>query len=977
MESPDLSLEHIISVLAMLPNPVSLNQKCVDENDQPFDKIVYVNPVFEQSIGYSVADIPTDRDWFSKAYPDLTYKQFITEAWFKELKQARNLGKNMLGFPAEVQCKNGEKKWFQVTTQLTSEILENYHAIVFVEIETPDQTVHHLQSLTQELIQNNHKLQYSKDLLDEVQNIAQIGSWEINLTQQTISWSKEMFRIFLEDETSHIPTLDDFFSRLSPEDAALASEKIEAAISTKTKQVMLVGVRRGDGSQATLEIYGHAVFDGSGQPVKIVGTTMDVTNRVRLEKENSALAQLIRVAQQELYIVSCETDKFVYVNESACQNTGYSEQEFTELSVYDLNPEFSVEQILQLKQTDSPNKSRLFNTSVHKRKDKSSYLVHSSIQPVEYNGQNCYAFFDVDISQLKAAEDALEDQLTLFQNIIDTVPVRIFWKDLEGRYLGVNNLFLQDAQLKSKKEIVGKTDHEMTWGPTDAESYRADDLSVMKSGKPYLQFEEEQTNKDGKTIVLSTSKVPLRNVDGDVFGVLGTYQDVTEYRQVQADLIAHQSILHHRAHHDSLTNLPNRLLLQDRLGQAIKLAKRNNKTFGLLFIDLDNFKQINDAMGHDIGDQVLQEMASRLKNSIRDSDTLARLGGDEFTIIVEEVESERDVSQLAQKIIELTKKPVHIQGQELYLSSSIGISLYPKDASSAEELLKYADAAMYRAKKFGRNNFQYYTEDLTQMAFEHVAMQASLRQAIKNDEFIVAFQPQVDAKKQTVIGMEALVRWKHPVMGVVLPNLFIPLAEETGLIVELDRLVMRSAMHQWQQWHQSGLDVGILSLNLSVKQIQTTDIIKFLQETMSETACQSQWLCLEITESDVMTNLDEMNAVLLEIQTLGIRVSIDDFGTGHSSLAYLKRLPVSKLKIDRSFIKDLPDDDEDSTITRTIIMMANNLGLEVIAEGVETEAQRDFLLQNGCSDIQGYYYSRPLFTKDVESWLLDFNASKV
>jgi len=976
MESPGLSLEQIMSVLAMLPNPVSLNRKCVDENGQPFDEIVYVNPEFEDSIGYSVEDIPTDRDWFAKAYPDSSYQQFIVDEWSKSLKQAQKLGKSMLGFPAEVQCKNGKKKWFQVTTQITSEILENYHVVVFVEIETPDQTVQHLQSLTQELVQNNHELQSSKDLLDEVQSIAQIGSWEINLTQQSISWSKEMFRIFLEDESTHTPTLDDFYSRLSPEDAALTSDKIEKTITTRKKQGVVIDARRGDGSKVTLEIYGHAVFDTSDQPVKIVGTTMDVTHRVRLQKENSELAQLIRVAQQELYIVSCETDKFVYVNESACQNTGYLEHELTELSVYDLNPEFSVEQVLQLKQTDLPIKSRLFNTSVHKRKDNSFYHVHSSIQPIKYNGQSCYAFFDVDISQLKAAEDALEDQLTLLQNIIDTVPVRIFWKDLEGRYLGANNLFLQDAQIESKDDIVGNTDYEMTWGPTDAEAYRADDLAVMKSGKPYLQFEEEQTNKDGKTIVLSTSKVPLKNSEGDVFGVLGSYQDVTEYRRAQADLIAHQSILHHQAHHDSLTNLPNRLLLQDRLTQTIKLAKRHKKPFGLLFIDLDNFKQINDAMGHDIGDQVLQEMALRFKNSIRDSDTLARLGGDEFTIIVEEVENERDISQLAHKIIELTQEPIQIQQQELYLSSSIGISLYPKDASSAEELLKYADAAMYRAKKFGRNNFQYYTEDLTQMAFEHVAMQASLRQAIKNDEFIIAFQPQVDADKQTLIGMEALVRWNHPVMGIVLPNLFIPLAEETGSIVELDRLVMRSAMQQWQQWRQSGLDVGVLSLNLSVKQIQTKDIISFLQETMSKTGCQPEWLCLEVTESDVMTNLDAMNAVLLEVQTLGIHVSIDDFGTGYSSLAYLKRLPVSKLKIDRSFIKDLPDDEEDSTITRTIIMMADNLGLEVIAEGVETEAQRDFLLQNGCSDIQGYYYSPPLFAKEVESWLLNFNTSQ-
>ncbi|MBN2865752.1 MAG: EAL domain-containing protein [Thiotrichales bacterium] len=330
--------------------------------------------------------------------------------------------------------------------------------------------------------------------------------------------------------------------------------------------------------------------------------------------------------------------------------------------------------------------------------------------------------------------------------------------------------------------------------------------------------------------------------------------------------------------------------------------------------------------------------------------------------------------EFAQKIIDLTKEPILIDSQALYLSSSIGISLYPKDTTSIDDLLKYADAAMYRAKDLGRNNVQFYTEDMTQMAFEHVAMQASLRQAIKNNEFVVAYQPQVDAAQHKVMGMEALVRWNHPLMGMVQPNKFIPLAESTGMIVELDRLVMQSAMLQWADWHQQGLDLGVLSMNLSVKQIQQADFIDFLQSSLLSTQCHPDWLCLEVTESAVMKNLDEMKAVLIKIRALGISIAVDDFGTGYSSLAYLKRLPVSKLKIDRSFIRDLPDDEEDATITRTIIIMAKNLGLEVIAEGVETAEQQAFLLENGCPDIQGFLYAQPLLKAPLEAWLTEFNA---
>ena len=964
------NIEQLKSMLALMPNPIALNRAPLN-GAEGFDEIVHVNPAFEQSLGYCADDIPTHKEWFEKVYPDLSYKAYVMQEWSKSLQEATLHNRTLLGFTCKVCCKDETYKWFQVTAQINSKIFGDYYLIIFLEINSPDQAMVNLQTLTNELIENNQQLERSKNTLSDVQKLAKVGSWEMDLTDGSVNWSLEMCRMYQEDPATFVPSTEDFLSRLSPEDASLVEQKMQEIMEGSDQRVV-VSPRRKDGSSFTVEIYGHVICDKHGQPVKMVGSTMDITRRVALQNENDELAKLIRVAQHELYIVDFETDQFVYVNESASRNTGYSVEELLGFSVYDINPQLSPEIVQQMKLVGQ-DLDKMHNTSVHQRKDGSTYPVHATLQRVTYKTRLCYAIFDIDITELKQNEQALDDQLKLLENIIDTVPVRIFWKDLDGAYLGANKLFLQDANLQSRDELVGKTDWQLPWANINAESFQKDDLEVMESGLAKLNFEEIQTHADGKTIVLSTSKVPFLNTKNEMIGVLGTYQDITYTHQMQKEILNQQEALHHQANHDLLTKLPNRLLLQDRLLQASRLANRHGSSFALLFIDLDQFKQINDAMGHHVGDQVLQEMAIRLRAEIRESDTLARIGGDEFTILMEEISSTQDVVTLAQKIIDVAKAPIVVQDQEFYLSSSIGISLYPKDTTSIDSLLKFADAAMYRAKDYGRNNFQFYTEDMTQMAFEHVAMQASLRQAINNDEFVVAYQPQVNAHNKKITGLEALVRWNHPLKGLVQPNSFIPLAEATGMIVELDRLVMRRAMLQCARWYQEGLNIGVLSLNLSVKQVQKADFIDFLIHTLKETKCKPDWLCLEVTESAVMTNLDKMKAELEQIRALGIRIAIDDFGTGYSSLAYLKRLPVSKLKIDRTFISDLPDDEEDATITRTIIMMARNLGLEVIAEGVETQAQEAFLLENDCPEIQGYYYSPPLLKEALKLWLIEFN----
>lgn len=430
-----------------------------------------------------------------------------------------------------------------------------------------------------------------------------------------------------------------------------------------------------------------------------------------------------------------------------------------------------------------------------------------------------------------------------------------------------------------------------------------------------------------------------------------------------------EQTLAYKAHHDELTHLSNRTLFLDRLEHSIHKAKRQKKMLAVLFIDLDRFKEINDSLGHAMGDAVLIEVADRLREHLRDIDTIARLGGDEFTLIVEDVDDIQKVNTIALKLLSTLQEPMYIQEHQLYVTISIGISLYPLDGDDAQSLLRNADSAMYKAKEEGRNSYQYYTTELTQRAFERVSLESSLRRAIANREFIVYYQAQTNGSTDQLIGMEALVRWEHPDMGLISPAHFIPLAEETGLILAIDAFVMEEAMKQISLWYREGLNPGVLSLNLAMKQLWQENFAETLQKMLNNSGCRAEWIELEVTEGEVMKNPEKAIGILKQLHDLGITLAIDDFGTGYSSLSYLKRLPLDILKIDQSFIRGLPDNNEDIAIVRSIIALAKSMGMRVIAEGVETLEQKEFLVENGCLNIQGYFYARPISTVDMDNRL--------
>ncbi|MBC8212475.1 MAG: EAL domain-containing protein [Gammaproteobacteria bacterium] len=497
-------------------------------------------------------------------------------------------------------------------------------------------------------------------------------------------------------------------------------------------------------------------------------------------------------------------------------------------------------------------------------------------------------------------------------------------------------------------------------------SYMADNIDRMQIERYNMQL-----SVDGKD-ELSLLANSFNSMAASIVRSQHEIQDeIKKVRHRDQQLILKEEALHHLAHHDPLTSLPNLLLFRDRFNQAIIKCKRLDKGLALLFVDLDNFKEVNDSLGHSIGDRLLQVVADRLSTSVRSEDTVARLGGDEFIIIISDLNDAADAKRLAQKLLNSLKAPIKVNGYELNVTASIGISSYPNDGEIAEVLLRNADAAMYHAKESGRNTFEFYTAQLTEKAFDRVRTESALRKAIEQNQFIVYYQPQVDLASGRIIGSEALVRWQHPEYGVIPPIRFLPIAEETGQIVDIGKIVLRESCKQLVRLAEAGYPEFRMAVNLSTKQMGRGLIVNVVKEILQETGCNAKNLDLEITESTLVQSPEDTTAELNTLRALGISIAIDDFGTGYSSLSYLKRFPISKLKIDRSFVSEIPLNADDCAISKAIIALGKALGLVVIAEGVEEKEQADFLIQQGCEEAQGYYYSKPLSDSDLMQFLAD------
>ncbi len=564
-----------------------------------------------------------------------------------------------------------------------------------------------------------------------------------------------------------------------------------------------------------------------------------------------------------------------------------------------------------------------------------------------------------DIAARKRVELALQASEERFHRLADLSSDWYWEQDEQFRFTIITGDLSGKGGIAAE-HYVGKARWEMPIEMSEAEwaAHRA----TLEAHQAFTNLEYRSINDLPHVYWFSINGEPLFDADGKFKGYRGTGKDITERKQAEARI-------QHMAHHDVLTGLPNRALLQDRLSQAIAYAERYAQPIWVVFIDLDRFKFVNDSLGHKAGDQLLNAMAQRLQSATRETDTVARLGGDEFVLVLPARSDEAMAGGILQRIMDSIAQPLAIAEQTFYLGCSMGVAIYPADGSSAEELIEHADIAMYRAKETGRNNFQFYTAAMNAGMLERLRLESALRSALERDEFVLHYQPQVDLQSGRVVGMEALIRWQHPQLGMVSPLRFISLAEETGLIVPIGAWVLRTACAQNQAWQQAGLGPLRIAVNLSARQFAQPGLAQSIGAALAESGLAPQYLDLELTESLVMTDVERTIEVLRELKALGLQLSIDDFGTGYSSLSYLKRFPIDVLKIDQSFVRDITHHPDDALIVMSIIALAHNLKLHVIAEGVETQEQLDYLQQHGCDEMQGYFFSRPVPAAEFEQLL--------
>ena len=725
-----------------------------------------------------------------------------------------------------------------------------------------------------------------------------------------------------------------------------------------------------------IDVAYRAIYDEEGNIKGGIGIVQDLTLQKSLEdevtKKETLHKQLFTNKKVPTLFIDPLNGSIIDANKAAADFYGYTVDELTKMSISQINtmdPE-----TIKTEMDNALNERRDYFLFQHRLQSGDIRDVEVYSGPITYGEKEILYSIVHDVSDKQKLELELHEQHKHLQNVINGMHDAMTVIDKDYNVLLMN----EAAKEMLKEELIEDIEHPKCYEvshhsklPCESENHPCPLKKSIQSGTTQKALHRHLTASDEERLVEVTIS-PLKNSAGETYAFVESGHDVT-------DLLEMKKELHRQINFDNLTGLPSRTLFMDRLQEFIIHAKRNKTKAAVIIINIDHFKIINESFGHQAGDLVIKTFAEWIQGVLRNEDTLARLSGDSYAILLEDIVDDLIAVRILESLKTIVDESyIEVVDQEVHLSYSAGIAIYPEDGKTTENIFKNADAALYEAKEGGRNTYRYYTDELTERAFHRVVMDTNLRDAIKNEEFVLYYQPQYDSRSNTLIGMEALIRWNHHSMGLVSPGKFIHILETSSLIIPVGIWIMKTAFKQALIWRQNGYDPGILSVNLSMVQLASgKELVEQIMQLLDTTGCNPKWIGLEVTESLMMNNPDKTIGLLRELHELGFLISMDDFGTGYSSLSYLKQMPISKLKIDKSFIDGLPDDEDDISMARSVIGLAKNMKLEVIAEGVEKEEQKNFLLENGCHEIQGYLYAKPMDVEKMTALLKEHNEMQL
>lgn len=865
-------------------------------------------------------------------------------------------------------------------------ILTSIIVIVGLALLLAVSRINHLRREVQARVESEGAMRNNQIRLLDSQRIAHVGSWEWEPGSQQMLWTDEVFRIFGLSVGRSQYAYTDFLDSVHLDDRVAVKDVMGATITHGSRIATQFRIIRPSGEVRHVDLQGQ--FKGTENC--LTGTVQDITDRKWIELFFRGLTEEVAHHAGEKYFdamvaflarsFGCEyaflgvldaSDRekintlSVSANGLKAENFSYSLENSPCEEVIDnricffpngVQKLFPLDPLLKEMNIESYAGIPLYDSAGRC----AGLVVLLAVLPLQRVESIC-PLLQIAASRVASElqRQSLEQQLQLTASVFENTREGILISDSDGRVVTVNQGFTKIFGYLEIEAVGMNLKDLFSSGRHDEKFYEMLWWSVSRTGTWHGEIWNRR--KNGEVFPCLQSIESVKNAEGDVIQYISVFTDITEQKRSEERI-------QYLAHYDVLTNLPNRILFNDRLKHAIERASRQDRRLGMLFIDLDRFKYVNDTLGHQAGDCLLKNVAERLINCVRQADTVARLGGDEFTVLLEEVDRPDMLAAIAEKILLSLSSAVQLNGHQVVVGCSIGLSVYPDDGACAEQLLKHADTAMYYAKENGRNTYAFYSPELSRTSYEHLRLENELRHAVEQQHLLLYYQPQLDVGSNTIMSVEALVRWQPPGGDLVPPDQFIPLAEETGLIIPLGDWVLNSACAQAKQWLNDGLKIKV-AVNISGMQVMRNDFVNTVESALEKSGLPASLLELEVTESYIMDHMESVVDTLEKVRQLGITLTIDDFGTGYSSLTYLKQLPIDVLKIDRSFISGIPHDHDDEKIAAAIIAMAKNLNLKVVAEGVETHEQLMFLEQRGCELAQGYFIARPMPATALERFI--------